>query len=63
MSRVFWVQLPVERISDCPLVDGETYRVRLASGELVEATWEQWHGCGAFYVAGEPIDVSAVEVA
>jgi len=58
-----WVSLPVESASRMPLVDGQAYRVRLQDGELIEATWEQHHGCGSFYSADdEPVDAAAVEI-
>jgi hypothetical protein len=60
-----WINLPVDVDSgEKPprLDEGETYTVRLPSGEEREAEWAISHGCRGFELDGEPVDVAAVYI-
>lgn len=60
MSR--WLTLPTER--SALLGEGDAYRVRDQRGEVRGATYERSPGGGhGFYDdAGDPIDVTAIEI-
>lgn len=59
-----WVELPVARLADCPVCDGDELVVRDQRGELRAVTFVRVTGGGTCFrgLDGEPVDVAAVWV-
>lgn len=57
-----WVELPVARLADCPVCDGDELVVRDQRGDLRAATFVRVTGGGTCFrgLDGEPVDVAAV---